>query len=503
MVKPQAHCLAVLGLLATLSCGGNVGTLEISIVRSPQADQDPLANARFVRISVEGPDGEVRVAPEQFDRSSLEGTISEVPVGNDQVVVVEGLNTEGDPISRGSTVPMSITDGMTQIELYMGLIGRFSFAPVPMMTGRAFHTATVVGQQPLILIGGTVTAWHPATTAETVVATPTLSIERLDPNAYRFAAVDCASGEGECLQAARLEHSATLLPSGNILVAGGTSEMSADGEPIASAEVFDTTANRFFLNPSEMLQARKAHRGAVSGNDALHVGGKRGTSALQEVEAFQSDGQFTAAPSLRSERHSFTLTALADGSLVATGGIASLGNTLTTCELLPPNPTQWIELTSATMNTARAHHTATLLEDGSIILVGGINDTASVQPAPVPTVERLHVDASSPGTSSIDRLPNLREARWSHSATLMPDGTLWVIGGFGTARADAPLDTVEEISFTSSGGVNVRRLPIRLNQPRAGHRASLLPSGVLIVSGGVTLDGGSPTIADTAEVLIP
>ena len=84
------------------------------------------------------------------------------------------------------------------------------------------------------------------------------------------------------------------------------------------------------------------------------------------------------------------------------------------------------------MTHARMSHTLTLLPDGRVIAVGGEDPLDSSQPVIYSTTEIYDPDANSwsPG-------PNLSEPRSSHSATLLPDGRIFLVGGIGQLLNDA------------------------------------------------------------------
>jgi hypothetical protein len=66
-------------------------------------------------------------------------------------------------------------------------------------------------------------------------------------------------------------------------------------------------------------------------------------------------------------------------------------------------------------------HTATLLPDGRVLVVGGGNGTG-------PTASEELWD---PATATFSRAGSLAGARMMHTATLLPDGRVLVVGGSG------------------------------------------------------------------------
>jgi hypothetical protein len=188
-------------------------------------------------------------------------------------------------------------------------------------------------------------------------------------------------------------------------------------------------------------------------------------------------------------RRSFNLTELADGQLLASGGIGSSGNTLATLQIWDPRREQWVKQQSS-LDVPRAYHSATLLEDGSVLLIGGLTGDVAEGNAVTATIERF-----DPTTDTVTQQGMLERGRWAHTATLLRDGRVLVAGGYRVNKYGSPSDVVEQLLVVEGLVVEISRIG-NLNEPRAGHTASLLPSGMLVLTGGVS----GATVSDTAEV---
>ena len=81
----------------------------------------------------------------------------------------------------------------------------------------------------------------------------------------------------------------------------------------------------------------------------------------------QSSGTFVATGSMHGPRDGFTATLLNDGRVLVTGGFD--GQVTASAELYDPSAGKFIS--AGTMSTPRARHTATLLADGRILIAGG------------------------------------------------------------------------------------------------------------------------------------
>jgi hypothetical protein len=111
--------------------------------------------------------------------------------------------------------------------------------------------------------------------------------------------------------------------------------------------------------------------------------------------------------------------------------------------------------------------TATLLRDGKVLIVGG--DKAWQE-----------AEIFDPGTNEFSRVGSLHFGRYGHSATLLADGRVLVVGGHGGSGSRATLAGSEvydpaTATFAESGN---------LGQDRAFHGAALLPDGRVLVVGG-------------------
>lgn len=460
-----------LTLCLLASCTSNVGQLDISLLRSPIAGEEPLTNvAAFVRIRVDGPDG--LVGPVQFPVASKMGTLKDVPVGDGQVITVEGVGPEGTAVSRGRTAPMTIHSGSNAIDLFIGRLG-FSQTPTSVAASglsapRAFHTATELANGELLLVGGVRDRWRPESGDPT--PPPLASVERMDGNSLRFAKVNCGQA-GSCLTHARVGHSTVRLPSGNVLVAGGRDDKTL----VKPVEVFFTETQSFLVGP-ELATPRAAHQAVVLGDNAVLAGGQLADDLLTPQVETYAKGTLGRLPSLSTPRRDFAMVRLRDGTLFVSGGFDSLGAPLASTELLPPDAAVW--RFGPSMKVARGYHTATLLDGGDVLLIGGL--TASGQASA--RIERFVVrDMSLPDLNA-----KLKYPRWDHTTTQLRDGRLLVVGGFAENKNGSPTPKVEEITIVEPTNLLVVN-KFQLRESRAGHTATLLRNGWLLVAGGASI----------------
>ena len=310
-----------------------------------------------------------------------------------------------------------------------------------MLAGRAFHTATLLGNGKVLVVGG-------------YNASSLGSAELYDPVAGTF-----ASTGG--LATPRESHTATLLPSGKVLIAGGSSF----GAATASAELFDPTTGTFTATGS-LVAARSDHTATLLPNGTVLIAcGRASATYLPSAETYDpATGVFSSTGAPVSARATHTATLLATGKVLITGGFRA--SSLTVAELY--DPTARTFTATGGLATARANHTATLLANGKVLVVGG---AASV-------IAELY-DPTAGTFSSTGSLLAAR-ALW-HSAVLLSTGKVLIAGGQGSG-SPAPLLSSAEL-YDSASGLFVATGTMTTS--REIHTATALGDGTVLHTGGV------------------
>ena len=171
---------------------------------------------------------------------------------------------------------------------------------------------------------------------------------------------------------ARIGHTATLLPSGNVLIAGGT-DRSLGLYP--SAEIYITATNTFafigemttYVNGRYAATANSLPDGTV-----LIAGGVSTNTLLSSAEIFdENTGSFTATGSLATGRFAATASALAGGKVLIAGGVdpSNPDNSIASAELY--DPATGIFTAAASMTAARQDAMAVALPGGRVLVAGG------------------------------------------------------------------------------------------------------------------------------------
>lgn len=310
----------------------------------------------------------------------------------------------------------------------------------------------------------------------------------------------------------RARHTATLLPDGSVLIAGGENRnrggVNRGYQALGTTEIYNDTGTDRVPGPPLLIAARTNHTATrLQDGRVLIVGGQTGEVALTSTliytpGAFPAIGSFTVGPSLATARTNHTATLLPDGRVLIAGGYnAGSGNEvyrthLASTEIYTPGAGADIGSfgPGPSMLLARSEHTATLLPDGRVLIVGGERDNGTFS---------LTSEIYNPGAASFTYGPTLSDqARKGHETVLLSDGSLMVFGGEvggqqGSATSTQAILTVDPNNpgeQSTFGGAFSAALA------RAGHTASLLPDGRIFFSGGQS----SPTSwEDDSVVYVP
>ena len=164
------------------------------------------------------------------------------------------------------------------------------------------------------------------------------------------------------MNVARAGQTATLLPNGKVLIAGGCNGRRC-GTSVASAEIYDPATGTWSLTGS-MTTARSAHVAALLPNGQVLAAGGRGAGTTAEVYN-PASGTWSATGSMGTARAYATATLLGNGSVLVAGGQSGIAS----AELYNPGTGTWS--TTGSMTTGRFEHTATLLPDGRVLVAGG------------------------------------------------------------------------------------------------------------------------------------
>ncbi|MCI0745855.1 MAG: immunoglobulin domain-containing protein [Verrucomicrobia subdivision 3 bacterium] len=304
----------------------------------------------------------------------------------------------------------------------------------PMKTARNFHTATLLPNGKVLVAGGFSTG---------------TSAELYDP------ATDTWTVTGS-LRAARVYHQATLLPNGKVLIAGSLQNGGA-GQPSTSAELYDPATGTWTLT-GPMKQARIFSTATLLPNGKVLVAGGGTGAELYDP----ASGTWTATGSPTS------------------GGRATLllnGKVLAGSELYDPATGTW---TATGAPSGFGYYTATLLLTGKVLVAGGVRIVTA--------------GLYDPDSGTWSATGSLTWDRDYCTATLLPNGQVLVAAGLRQGP-DVPLASAEIYDPDSGTWTE-----IPMSSARFVHTATLLANGNVLVAGGNGVGFG---LLSSAEIYQP
>src|SRR5438093_9082629 len=163
------------------------------------------------------------------------------------------------------------------------------------------------------------------------------------------------------LNKARAEHTATLLPNGTVLIAGGKD---VAGQPLTSAEIYNPVTGVYTVVSSPPPTPVSGHTATGLNDGTVLLAGGTGDGGLPVNAAVLYDpatDTFAALDPLSTPRARHTATLLRDGKVLIAGGTDG-PNALASLEVYDP-PTRPFSLAPSALLTPRQTHAATLLND--------------------------------------------------------------------------------------------------------------------------------------------
>lgn len=209
----------------------------------------------------------------------------------------------------------------------------------------------------------------------------------------------------------------------------------------------------------------------------------------QAAEIYEAGpGTFTPTGSMVDARAGHTATLLNDGRVLVVGGIdASDGfDNLATAELYDPNTGRFTP--TGSLGQGRAHQTATLLNDGRVLIAGGYGGG---------TLSLASAEIYDPATGRFTATGSMTVARRDATATPLPDGRVLIAGGLDqyatSALASAEIYDPATGKFTATGS---------MTSARYAFAGAGLEDGRALVAGGTRTTPSSAAVA-TAEFYDP
>jgi hypothetical protein len=274
------------------------------------------------------------------------------------------------------------------------------------------------------------------------------------------------------MNSGRAAHSATLLPDGRVLIAGGFRQDGTEEIAIASAEIYDPETNTF-TPTGDMNEPRNTHTATLLPDGLVLIAGGWGVNErLSSAELYDPQtGRFSITTNLAFPRAGMTATLLEDGKVLIAGGDSARDTPQLVAEIFDPGTQSFTP--AGSLNQGRWAHTATLLADGRVMLAGG---------SPGEDLVLASAELFDPATGEFSLTGDMTTIRYKHAAVLLQDGRVLVVGGsddndwtgqYSTAEIYDP-DTGE---FSAAAEMGVERFKLT-------DGAVLLPDGDVLVGGG-------------------
>jgi 6-phosphogluconolactonase (cycloisomerase 2 family) len=220
----------------------------------------------------------------------------------------EGFTTTLMPSTGKVLVAGGYNDSwLNSAELYDPSAGSFATTAGAMNESRRYHTASLLSNDKILLTGGQ------SLDSSTNEATVTNTAEIYSPNDNDF----YSTGN---MITARMNHTATLLPDGKVLIAGGAD---VNGNPLSSAEIYDPNTGKFTATGS-MTAARTRHSTVMVNDGSIVIAGGLSAQALATAEVYDpARGVFTPTTPMSGPRFNAPAVILNDGTVLYAGGIKS------------------------------------------------------------------------------------------------------------------------------------------------------------------------------------
>lgn len=275
--------------------------------------------------------------------------------------------------------------------------------------------------------------------------------------------------KGPSMHYSRVGHTATLLQDGRVLIVGG---VTVNNNPAYCdyAEIYNPKINKFEL-AGKLNTTREAHTATLLNDGNVFITGGQiglGMNYLNYTEEYYyKTNEIKLLDNMLYKRTNHTATLLNDGNVLITGGETLIKNKSDPYSNSFPTKIAEIYDTKINnfklikkMNRARTGHTATLLNNGVVLIIGGDKEgTAEIY---------------NPQTQNFQLIGKLNSPRYGHSAYLLKNGKVVIIGGNKE-------NTVE--IFNSE--INKFELAGRLIEPkRSGFATVLLNDDSILIIGG-------------------
>ncbi len=422
--------------------------------------------------------------PQIVSQSYTINVVSVAQVPANVTFVTQPGNSVGGQILTGSPVIVQVTDNTGAA--IPGANVAMTFNPPPPCSA-----ATLSGT-----LAQTTNAQGQATFSDLSVDRGQLGYTLLAISANATAVSNPFTVNGFCatssLSTPRELHTEVLLGNGKVLLAGGTN---TSGNVLNTAEIYDPVAGTFSSTGNLTAPNGRATHASVllpNGQVLLLGGLDNAGNPLATAELYDpTNGGFFPTGSMAQARNRVSAVLLANGKVLVSGGVNAAG-ALNSAEVYDPATGSFI--LTGNMNQARARHTMTLLPNGRVLITGG--RSFGGLPVTVFASAEIFDPTANSGVGAFTSTGNMNSPRDEGSATLLPNGTVLLTGGFVSYQTNLSASSAE--TFDPATGVFT--LVGSMSTLRAHQTSSLLPDGTVLIAGGVPDTGTTTPAASSAEI---
>jgi hypothetical protein len=289
---------------------------------------------------------------------------------------------------------------------------------------------------------------------------------------------------GDMVQS-RVNHTATRLLSGDVLIAGGVGQA---GSPDPGSEIFNAATSTFHAT-SALSEVRYGHTATLLANGkVLVVGGQTSADACSQCTSHTAEiydpatQTFTPTGNMLVARSFHTAVLLPDGRVVIAGGFTEVAGGSSSVEIYDPTTGQFGS--GGKMTASRVRHASTLLLGGRVFIAGGEGDSSLA----------FTGDIFDPGSGQFTKVQLYPRSRNGNTVTVLSDGRVLLGGGGASGNLYSQTRIFDPTTKTTSPD-------IAMFAPRMFHTATMMNGGVdqVLLTGGNTYNGVRDTSTELFE----
>ncbi|MDQ3239573.1 MAG: hypothetical protein M3P33_03545, partial [bacterium] len=385
------------------------------------------------------------------------------------------LLTDGKVLITGGGT--STTTSSTVTNIFNPVTNTFAVTTGGLVISRSDHTSTLLKNGKVLIYGGR----NGATTVS--------SAELFTLSSSSFA----ATGTG--VTGAHTNAQSALLSSGRVLISGGTNGTG----PLSASEIYDPITATWSTSSFMTTKRNQFTLNLLPNGQVLAIGGTDGTNRLSSSEIYDPlKNSWTASGfmtlGLRSEH---TTNLLPNGQLLIHGGTTNGTTELSTSEIYDPVTGTFTAMSNFSPNSRKDHKT-TNLANGNLITLGGWDDTTTFSSAEILQINQ-NISSSNTNSRSPDLIKDSEgsfQLVWqSWKAEGLSPGVSSGSWKILTQKLNNPASSSVSKQYPS-GTTGTWVSGANLNIPREKFTSAVLPSGKVLIAGGVTATEGSSTTAE-------